>query len=253
AQDAELAEDEKPEQPPEQPLRPAEEDQRGEAEELVGDGVEDRAQGSELLEQPGGDPVEPVGDHGADEHRQRGAEPAVDEQHDEHRDGDDAQAGEEVGDVHFVAASRCWFQRAKASSLSTSAGNSSGSPGVPSAAMKICICLPTSFSHCSRVTSCGPATSRRSPPGDPACAAPFPTATEPSYTRTSTVLSSFASTRKVVPRTPATAFSVSTSSFWSPWSTEVTFAQSLPKNNLAVSLRRAALPANCASAGWRVA
>src|SRR5207248_3243788 len=83
-----------------------------------------------------------------------------------------------------------------------------------------CICLPTSFSHCSRVTSCGPATSRRSPPGDPACAAPFPTATEPSYTRTSTLLSSLASTRKVVPRTPATAFSVSTSNFCSPSSTE---------------------------------
>src|SRR5205807_6989156 len=59
--------------------------------------------------------------------------------------------------------------------------------------------------------------------------------------------------RNVVPRTPATAFSVSTSNFCSPWSTEVTFAQSLPKNNLALSLRRAAAAAKCASASWSFA
>src|SRR5438132_14269988 len=58
--------------------------------------------------------------------------------------------------------------------------------------------------------------------------------------------------RNVVPRTPATAFSVSIWNFCSPWITEVTFAQSLPKNNLALNLRLAA-PPKCASASWTFA
>ena len=58
--------------------------------------------------------------------------------------------------------------------------------------------------------------------------------------------------RNVVPRTPATAFSVSIWNFCSPWITEVTFAQSLPKNNLALRLRLAE-PPKCASASWSLA
>src|SRR5437660_2825 len=58
--------------------------------------------------------------------------------------------------------------------------------------------------------------------------------------------------RNVVPRTPATAFSVSIWNFCSPWITEVTFAQSLPKNNLALNFRLAA-PPKCASASWTFA
>src|SRR5258708_15333033 len=58
-----------------------------------------------------------------------------------------------------------WFQCAQSSSFSAAASKRVGSPGVPSAATTICICLPTSFSQRSREISSGPCTSRRASPG----------------------------------------------------------------------------------------
>src|SRR4051812_23130710 len=98
--DARLAEEREPEEPEGEPSGAAEDGQRRERHELVGDGIEERAELGELLQGAGEDPVEPVRDQRTDEHGEGRTVMPLQEEPDEDGNGEKTEPGEEIGDVH---------------------------------------------------------------------------------------------------------------------------------------------------------